>query len=129
MPLFRAPEAHNDGGYAVSSFREVDPALGTMAQLEQLAHDLRQHGISLVLDFVFNHTSDEHDWALRALSGESEYQAYYRMFDDRGVPDRYEANLREIFPEQAPGSFTYRPEIQKMGLDDVPQFPMGFELR
>ncbi len=113
MPLFRSPAAHNDGGYAVSSFREVDSALGTMTQLEELARELRQHGISLVLDFVFNHTSDEHEWAQRALAGESEYQAYYRLFDDRSLPDRYEANLREIFPEQAPGSFTYRPEIRK----------------
>lgn len=113
MPLFLSPEPYNDGGYAVSSFREVNPALGTMEQLEQLAADLREHGISLVLDFVFNHTSDEHEWAQRALAGEREYQAYYRMFDDRTMPDRYDATLREIFPEHAPGNFTYRPEINK----------------
>ena len=113
MPLFRSPTAHNDGGYAVSSFREVNPALGTMKELATLARELRKHGISLVLDFVFNHTSDEHDWALKALSGDTRYQAYYHMFDDRSMPDRYEPNLREIFPEQAPGSFTYRPEINK----------------
>jgi glycosidase len=113
MPLFRAPEAHNDGGYAVSSFREVNPALGTMEELSDLARELRAHGISLVLDFVFNHTSDEHDWAQRALAGERQYQAYYRMFSDRAMPDQYEPHLREIFPEQAPGSFTYRPEINQ----------------
>lgn len=113
MPLYRTPEANNDGGYAVSSFREVNPSLGTMTQLAALAHDLSTHGISLVLDVVFNHTSDEHDWALRALAGDRQYQAYYRMFDDRSMPDQYEPTLREIFPEQAPGSFTYRPEINK----------------
>ncbi len=113
MPLFRAPEHHNDGGYAVSSFREVNPALGTMDELATLAAELHEHGISLALDFVFNHTSDEHEWALKALSGDRRYQAYYRMFDDRTVPDRYEPNLREIFPDQAPGSFTFRPEINK----------------
>ncbi len=111
--MFRTPEAHNDGGYAVSSFREVNPALGTMPQLAALARELRQHGISLVLDFVFNHTSDEHEWAIKARSGDRRYQDYYRMFSDRSMPDRYEPNLREIFPEQAPGSFTYRPEIGK----------------
>lgn len=113
MPLFKAPEAHNDGGYAVSSYREVNPALGTMEELAELAADLRRAGISLVLDFVFNHTSDEHSWALRALAGEEEYQNYYLMFDDRTLPDQYERTLREIFPEQAPGSFTYRPEMGK----------------
>ncbi len=113
MPLFLSPETHNDGGYAVSSFRDVNPTLGTMKQLEALARELRQHGISLVLDFVFNHTSDEHDWAQRAIAGEHQYQDYYRMFDDRTIPDSYETSLREIFPEQAPGSFTYRSEINK----------------
>lgn len=113
MPLFKAPERNNDGGYAVSSFREVNPALGTMAELVALTRELRDHGISVVVDFVFNHTSNEHEWALNALAGDPEYQAYYRMFDDRTIPDQYEPLLREIFPEQAPGSFTYQPSIQK----------------
>ncbi|MBC7809558.1 MAG: alpha-amylase family protein, partial [Burkholderiales bacterium] len=113
MPLFRAPADHNDGGYAVSSFRDVDPTLGTMDELAALAAELRQHGISLVLDFVFNHTSDEHDWAKCALKGDADYQEFYLMFDDRTLPDEYENNLREIFPEQAPGSFTYQPKLDK----------------
>lgn len=113
MPLFDAPAANSDGGYAVSDYRKVNPSLGTMKQLAALADDLREHGISLVVDFVFNHTSDEHQWAQKALAGDEEYQDYYYMFDDRSVPDQYERTLREIFPEQAPGSFTYRHEINK----------------
>lgn len=113
MPLFRAPEPNSDGGYAVSSFREVNPKLGTMEELTALAQEFRRSGISLVFDFVFNHTSDEHDWAKRALADDATYQAYYRMFDDRQIPDAYERHLRDIFPDQAPGSFTFRPEINK----------------
>lgn len=113
MPLFDAPAANSDGGYAVSDYRKVSPKLGTMKQLAALADDLREHGISLVVDFVFNHTSDEHPWAQKAQAGDEEYQEYYYMFDDRTVPDQYERTLREIFPEQAPGSFTYRHEINK----------------
>lgn len=113
MPLFAVPEPHNDGGYAVSSFRDVNPKLGTMDELEALSRDFRAQGVCLVLDFVFNHTSDEHEWAKKALNGDQTYQAYYRMFDDRTIPNAYELNLREIFPEQAPGSFTFRPEINK----------------
>lgn len=112
MPLYQVPEI-NDGGYAVSSYREVNPKLGTMADLIELATALRQNGISLTLDFVFNHTSDEHEWALKALAGDEDYQEYYLMFPDRTLPDQYERNLREIFPESAPGSFTYRPEIDR----------------
>ena len=79
MPLFKCPEGDNDGITAVSSYREVKPSIGTMEELSQLATELRQHGISLVVNFVFNHTSDEHEWAKRALSGDEEYQEYYRM--------------------------------------------------
>ena len=110
MPLFKVPMPENDGGYAVSSYREVNPALGTMTELSALAGELRQQGISLVVDFVFNHTSDEHEWARRALAGEPEYQDYYFMFPDRTMPDAYEKTLREIFPEVRRGSFTYRPD-------------------
>jgi amylosucrase len=113
MPLFRVPSGENDGGYAVSSYREVDPRLGTIDQLRDLSQELRQQGISLVVDLVFNHTSDEHEWAQAALEGDPEYQAYYRMFPDRSMPDAYEANLREIFPDEHPGAFTYRDEIQQ----------------
>jgi amylosucrase len=113
MPLFKAPEGENDGGYAVSSYREVNPALGDMDGLRALAAELRHAGISLVVDFIFNHTSDEHDWALRALRGDAQYQEYYLMFPDRTAPDAYERDLREIFPDVRPGSFTYVPEIHR----------------
>ncbi len=84
-----------------------------MEQLGQLSRELRQNGISLVVDFVFNHTADEHEWALRAKAGEVEYQNFYRMFPDRQMPDAYERDLREIFPDEHPGAFTWFPKIGK----------------
>ena len=113
MPLFKSPRGENDGGYAVSSYREVSPSLGTMGQLSSLAGDLRSAGISLVLDLVFNHTSDEHLWAQQAKAGDTEYQNFYRIFPDRSMPDAYERNLREIFPDEHPGAFTFNPEMGK----------------
>ena len=113
MPLFLSPKGENDGGYAVSSYREVNPALGTMEELANLASELRRNGISLALDLVYNHTSDEHEWAQRALAGDPDYQEYYLMFPDRRMPDAYDAHLREIFPEVRRGSFTYRAEIDR----------------
>jgi len=106
MPLFQAPEGENDGGYAVSSYREVHPPLGTMKQLSALARDLRKAGISLVVDLVFNHTSDEHLWAERAKAGDEDYMDFYRIFPDRSLPDQYGQNLREIFPEEHAGAFS-----------------------
>ncbi len=113
MPLFKCPPVRNDGGYAVSSFREIRSDIGTMQELADFARVLRERGISLVLDFVFNHTADDHEWAQRALAGDPKYQAFYYLFDDRTLPDLYERHLRPIFPVQRPGSFTYRPEINK----------------
>lgn len=105
MPLFDAPEGDNDGGYAVSSYRRVNPSLGTMDQLADLAADLRASGISLVLDFIFNHTSDEHEWARKAVAGDPAYEDFYLIFPDRTLPDAYERTTREIFPDDHRGSF------------------------
>ena len=113
MPLFKCPERDNDGGYAVSSYREVNPSLGTTEELAQLATELRQRGISLVIDFVFNHTADEHEWAKRAFKGDSYYQEYYRMYPNREIPNAFEENLREIFPDERPGCFTYKNKLGK----------------
>lgn len=106
MPLFKAPEGENDGGYAVSSYRDVNPALGSMDVLNSLACDLRMAGISLVVDLVFNHTSDEHLWAQRAKAGDEDFMNFYRIHPDRELPSRYEQNLREIFPEEHTGVFS-----------------------
>lgn len=110
MPLFEAPEPESDGGYAVSSYRAVNPALGTMDQLRELAAELRANGISLVLDFIFNHTSNEHEWARKAAEGDEEYSNYYWIFPDRTMPDEYEQTVREIFPDDHPGSFVELPD-------------------
>jgi amylosucrase len=112
MPLFMAPVGNSDGGYAVSSYRETNPTLGSMADLRGLAAELREAGVYLVLDFIFNHTSSEHDWAVRARRGEEKYRDFYRLFPDRTLPDQYEQNLREIFPEQSPGNFTWNDEVK-----------------
>ena len=112
MPLFKMPENENDGGYAVSSFREVHPPLGTMADLAQLSRELREQGISLVLDLVINHTSNEHEWALKAKAGDPEYRDMYGIYPDRTVPVLYEKNLREIFPDEHPGAFTWFEDIK-----------------
>lgn len=105
MPLFKCPDGNSDGGYAVSSYREVNPALGEMNQLRTLASELRHNGISLCLDFIFNHTSDEHDWARRAIQGDPKYRGFFRILP-RSEADRYDRNLREIFPDQHPGAFS-----------------------
>ena len=106
MPPYLCPEPHNDGGYAVSSYRATKPALGTIEDLRHLAEKLREAGISLVLDFVFNHTSDEHEWAVAARAGDPVCRDYYHIYPDRQQPDAFERTLREIFPDEHPGAFS-----------------------
>ena len=113
MPLFSVPRGENDGGYAVSDYRTVNPDLGTMEELSQLATELRERGISLVLDFVFNHTSDEHAWAQNARSGDPEFLNYYYTFTDRTLVDRFQEHLRDIFPSVRKGSFTWHDDLQR----------------
>ncbi|MEZ6046386.1 MAG: alpha-amylase family glycosyl hydrolase [Planctomycetaceae bacterium] len=68
MPLFAVRPGNSDGGYAISNYRSVDPRLGTIDDLRLLVDDMREAGISLVLDFVFNHTSDDHEWSRLKLN-------------------------------------------------------------
>lgn len=113
MPLFAVPHGENDGGYAVSDYRAIHPDIGTMDELAQLTGELRERGISLVLDFVFNHTSDDHDWARRAQAGDPEYMDYYHVFPDRAEVDLYQKTLRDIFPEVRKGSFIWNDGMQR----------------
>jgi amylosucrase len=111
MPLLKPREGANDGGYAVADYTAVDPRLGTMADLEELAAELRGRNIALCVDLVLNHTAKEHAWARRAAAGDPHYRAFYLTFPDRTLPDAYERTLPEVFPDTAPGSFTHVAEM------------------
>ena len=113
MPILKCPRGASDGGYAVSDFRDIDAKAGTLADLQALAKDMRRRNMLLTLDVVVNHTSDEHAWAQRARAGDSRYQDYYYIFDNRDIPDMFEETMPEIFPETAPGNFTYDETMQK----------------
>ena len=113
MPLFAIRPGDNDGGYAISNYRSVDPRLGTIDDLRELARQLREAGIVLVLDFVFNHTADDHYWAQEAKAGNPEYQDFYYLFPDRSMPDQYDQSLREIFPTVRKGNFSWHDDIRK----------------
>lgn len=113
LPICDCPAYENDGGYAVRDFRKVDARNGNMADLEQLIAAMQQCDMLLTLDVVVNHTSDEHAWAKQAKLGDQHYQDYYYLYPDRTVPDMFEAAMPEVFPEHAPGSFTFNPETGK----------------
>jgi amylosucrase len=111
MPLLEPRPAPNDGGYAVADYRSVDPALGDLDDLRALAARLRGHGISLCLDLVLNHVAREHAWAEAARAGDVGKRAYFHVFPDRSGPDAYEETLSDVFPDFAPGSFTWDDDV------------------
>ncbi|MBR6185903.1 MAG: Beta-galactosidase C-terminal domain [Clostridia bacterium] len=114
MPLLESPEGRSDGGYAVSDFRKVQPELGTMEDLAALADDCHERGIAVCLDFVMNHTSEDHEWARRARAGEKEYQDRYFFFDDWTLPNAFEQTVPQVFPTTAPGNFSWCEEAKKV---------------
>lgn len=111
MPLLTPRPRPNDGGYAVQDYRSVRPDLGTMEDLADLTRTLRAAGISLCLDLVLNHVAAEHEWARRARAGEQRYRDYFLTFADRELPDAYERTLPEVFPDFAPGSFSWDEQL------------------
>ncbi|MCW9012178.1 MAG: alpha-amylase family glycosyl hydrolase [Gammaproteobacteria bacterium] len=113
MPILQCPEGKSDGGYAVSDFRRVDNRIGRNEDLHALSEELQKRDILLTLDVVVNHTSNEHEWAKKARQGDKKYQDYYYLFDNREIPDMFEETMPEIFPETAPGNFTWNEEMQK----------------
>ena len=113
MPCLKPRPGDSDGGYSVMDYTEVNPALGTMADLEAATQACHERGISVCIDLVLNHTAKEHEWAQKARAGEGRYRDYYFMFPDDMLPKAYESTLVEIFPANAPGNFTYYPDMDR----------------
>ena len=111
MPFLDSPKGRSDGGYAVADFRKVKPDLGTMDDLAELAEKCHDKGISLCMDFVMNHTSEDHEWAVKARQGDGEYMSRYFFYADPSIPQEYEKTVPQVFPTTAPGNFTYLPEM------------------
>jgi len=116
MPFLESPKGRDDGGYAVSDFRKVQPELGTMEDLVNLTKSCHKEGISCCMDFVMNHTSEDHAWAKAARAGDREARSRYYFYDNWDIPSLFEKTMPQVFPTTAPGNFTW--------LDDCKQAVM-----
>lgn len=113
MPIFESPEGESDGGYAVSNFRKIDERFGNLEDLLLLRKKMQEKEMYLMIDIVLNHTSYHHEWAKKAKAGDKKYQDYYYMYDDRWLPNQFDEKMPDIFPESAPGNFTYDEDCKK----------------
>jgi amylosucrase len=107
LPFMRARAGENDGGFAVSSFTDVDPRLGNNDDLIALASALREANITLCVDMVLNHVADDHPWAIAAKNGDAKCRGYFRVLDSAEEVAEHEVSLNQVFPQNAPGNFTY----------------------
>ncbi len=111
MPFLETPEGRSDGGYAVADFRKVQEKLGSMEDLESLTAACHKKGINVCMDFVMNHTSEDHEWAKKARQGDGEYMSRYFFYDNGDIPAQYERTVPQVFPTTAPGNFTWIEDI------------------
>ncbi|MDE6942801.1 MAG: alpha-amylase family protein [Lachnospiraceae bacterium] len=111
MPFLETPEGRSDGGYAVADFRKVQEKLGSMEDLERLTAACHKKGINVCMDFVMNHTSEDHEWAKKARQGDGEYMSRYFFYDNGDIPAQYERTVPQVFPTTAPGNFTWIEDI------------------
>ena len=75
-PIFVSPQV--DNGYDVSNYFAIDPKMGTMEDMDNLIKEMHEAGIHVIMDFVLNHTSDQHPWFQDAIKNpESIYRDYY----------------------------------------------------
>ena len=74
-PVYISPQ--RDNGYDVADYCSIDPRYGTMEEFDELVKEAKDREIYLMLDMVFNHTSTEHEWFKKAMSGDEKYKNYY----------------------------------------------------
>jgi alpha-glucosidase len=82
-PCYPSPQV--DFGYDVSDYENIDPMYGTLADFDHLATEGKKHNVRIILDYVINHTSDQHKWFLASRSSKtSPYRNWYMWRDGRG---------------------------------------------
>jgi len=94
-PCFPSPQV--DFGYDVSDYEDIDPMYGTLADFDTLASEAKKRGIHIILDFVVNHSSDQHKWFLDSKSSRTaEHRDWYIWRDGKG-PNQPPNNWNSTF--------------------------------
>lgn len=114
MPLLKAREGNSDGGYAVADYLNVDNRFGTTKEFIRVVQKMKDRGIRTCIDLVLNHTAKEHKWAEKSVwKPQKGWEDMYYTFPDDREPKEYEKTMTQIFPEVAPGNFTYYEELNQ----------------
>ena len=121
-PFFRSPM--NDNGYDIADYLAINPMFGTMEDVDALIKEAKEHNIQLMFDMVFNHTSTDHEWFQKALTGDPKYMDYYIFRDP--VDGHAPTNWVSKFGGNA---WEYVPSLGKyyLHLFDVSQADLNWE--
>lgn len=104
-PVCQSPQV--DNGYDISDYQDIYPVFGTMEDMEELIRQANDRGISIIMDLVLNHSSDQHPWFLEAKKGrDNPYHDYYVWRD--GTPEQRPNDMGSVFGGPA---WTYVPEL------------------
>lgn len=107
-PIYPSPNV--DNGYDISDYKAIAPEFGTMADFELLLSEMHRHGLRLIMDMVFNHTSDQHPWFQQAIRDPaSPYRNYYFFRDGQngGPPNNWASHFSFSAWEKEPRGEQY----------------------
>uniref|UniRef100_H2ZR39 Glycosyl hydrolase family 13 catalytic domain-containing protein n=1 Tax=Ciona savignyi TaxID=51511 RepID=H2ZR39_CIOSA len=102
-PVYESPQF--DNGYDIMDYRSIDPVFGTMNDMELLITDLHDRGMKLIMDFVPNHTSDQHAWFNASSDPDhaqhDKYKDYYIWVDSKdgtenGIPNNWQSVFSDV---------------------------------
>ncbi|MBQ7704311.1 MAG: alpha-glucosidase [Selenomonadaceae bacterium] len=94
-PVYPSPQV--DNGYDISNYTEIDSAYGTMKDFENLIAEADKRGIKIVMDLVFNHSSDKHEWFLESKKNRTNEKADWYIWRDAKPDGTPPTNWRGIF--------------------------------
>lgn len=103
-PIMKSPMV--DFGYDISDFKSIDPLFGTMKDFEELVAKAKQLNIKIIMDFVPNHSSDEHEWFILSENRTEGYEEYYNWVDGKDCLDEEDWDPEEkIVPCKPPNNW------------------------
>lgn len=87
-PIYDSP--NDDNGYDIRDYRKIMNEFGTMEDFDELLSEIHKRDMKLIMDLVVNHTSDEHEWFVKALNDPtSKYRDYYFLKESEEIPNNW----------------------------------------
>ena len=94
-PVYPSPMI--DNGYDIKDYCDIDPSFGTLADMEELIAEAKKRGIRIVMDIVYNHSSDQHPWFIESQKSRDNNKSDWYIWRDAKPDGSAPTNWRAIF--------------------------------